>query len=96
MPCGQVTIGAGTNTKLQAATQRAMQLVIQNNSSSYIRVGDDVRVSYTSFNVGFGQQIGPGGYWNSGAFTSGATNLNIWYVAGASGLVIDYQFNPEG
>jgi hypothetical protein len=90
MACGQVTLGAGQNTRLQINTQRAMQLIIQNNTGASIRVGDDTRVSST-----FGLVVGAGGSDAAGTFTSGATNLNAWYIAGASGAVIDFQFTPE-
>jgi hypothetical protein len=90
MPCGQVTLGAGANTRLQAAPQRAMQLIIQDNAAHSIRVGDDPRVSST-----FGLLVQPSGSDAAGTFTSGATQLNQWYIAGTTGDVIDYQFTPE-
>lgn len=91
MPCGQVTLGGGANTRLQLNNQRAMQLVIQNNTADVIRVGDDARVSSA-----FGLVVTPGNNNTAGTFTSGATQLNQWYIAGTSGDIIDYQYTPEG
>jgi hypothetical protein len=67
-----------------------MQLIIQNNSTHAIRVGDSPSVSAT-----VGLLIQPGGSSAAGTFTSGATYLNNWYIAGTSGDVIDYQYTQE-
>lgn len=100
MPVGQVTIGPSA-TQLQVAPQRAMQLVIQNNSAHAIRVGDSSSVSMTTpvaangGTAGFGILVQPGGSIAAGTFTSGATNLWQWYIAGTATDVIDYQYTPE-
>jgi hypothetical protein len=100
MPCGQVTIGAAA-TQVQTNTQRAMQLWFQNNSAHSIRVGDSASVSMTvpaavnGGTAGFGTLVLAGGSVNVGTFTSGATDLNQWYIAGTNTDVIDYRYNLE-
>jgi hypothetical protein len=100
MPAGQVSLGAGA-TRLMTAPLRAMQLVVQNNAAHAIRVADSASVSMTvpaAVNggaAGFGVLVQAGGTFNSGTFTSGAANLNQWYIAGTATDVIDYQYTSE-
>lgn len=102
MPQGQVTLGSGATALISTTTPlRAMSLIVQNNSVHNIRVGDSPSVSMTvpsavnGGTAGFGILIVPGGS-SGGAFaTSGAYNLNNFYVAGTATDVIDFLYIQE-
>lgn len=100
MPCGQLVLGSGA-TRLQVNPQRAMKLEFQNNSAHPCRVGDSSSVSVTTPTAvaggqpGFGILLYPTSSDNEGTYTSGAEQLNAWYVAGTSGDVIDYKYTIE-
>lgn len=92
MPLGTVTLGAGA-TRLMAGPQRAMQIRFWQGASVSF-VGDDknvttttgipVRVASTTVDPTI---IGP--------FTSGAINLNEWYVIGTAADIVHYHYTPE-
>lgn len=91
MPLGKVTLGSGA-TQVQA-TGRAMQLLLWQGAdasyagdSSSVSAADGIPVAAASTTVG-PTRIGP--------FTSGAINLNEWYVVGTDGDVVYFQYTPE-
>ncbi len=100
MPAGQVTLGSGA-TQLISGPTRGMNLLIQNNSAHACRVADSAKVSITTpaavngGTAGFGILLQPGGAEGGSFATSGAFNLNKWYIAGTLGDAIDYQYTVE-
>jgi hypothetical protein len=87
---------------ISAATPlRGMSLVFQNNSAHPIRVGDSASVSVTTpaavngGTAGFGLLIQPGGSSGGMFATSGALNLKLFYIAGTSTDVIDWEYIEE-
>ena len=92
MPIGTATC-SGNTTPVQLVTgpQRAMQLQLNPAANNY-SYGDSSALNSTTgiamlATATVPQSIGP--------FTSGAIHLNEWYVAGASGTVVQFQYTEE-
>lgn len=90
---GQVTIPASGIVQLSKglpvstpADTFVQELMIQNNATHNIRVGD-VSVSTTR-----GILLAPTGSGNFGAFMNYGTFISDWWIAGTSGDVIDFLF----
>lgn len=99
---GQTTLGAGATPLISTTTPlRAMQLTVQNNTGAAMRVADSPLVSMTvpaavlTGTAGFGILIPIAGSFTFGPFTSGAENLNKFYVAGTATIAVDWQYTPE-
>ena len=89
MPIGSVTCGANS-VQLTSGPQRAMQLIFNPAANNYT-VGDS-----SSLNASTGVKVPTtASPLSIGPFTSGAVNLDQWYVFGASGTVVTYQYTPE-
>lgn len=92
MPLLTVTLGAGA-TQFTTGPQRAMQMRVWQGASvsfvgdaSNVTTGTGIPVKAATATVD-PTIIGP--------FTSGAINLNHWYVIGTAADVIYVQYTPE-
>lgn len=89
---GQVTLGAAA-TQVTTGPQRGMEITFQNNAAAVCRVGDST-VSATR-----GISLAAAGVamslYKFGPFTSGANFLNNYWLFGAAGNVIDYEYVTE-
>ena len=101
MPVGQVIASGAGVVRLTTGPQRAMSLTFQNNSASAVRVGDSSSVSLTApaavngGTAGFGILLQPSSALGGDFATSGAFNLNQWYVAFSGAGAVDYIYTPE-
>jgi hypothetical protein len=92
MPIGTVTCGGNTTpAQLLSGPARGMQLIFNPAANNY-SYGDSSALNSTTgiemlATATVPQAVGP--------FTSGAVNMNEWYVAGASGTVVRFQYTAE-
>ncbi len=89
MPINTVTLGSGA-TRLQSNQQRAMELIIA-PAAHEIYVADSASVS-SSKGIPVPTTGPPVAF---GPFTSGALQLDAFYVAGTEGDTVSYWFTPE-
>ena len=87
MRIGQITLGAG-RTQLSALNIRFAQLVIQNNASHSIRVGDNTVTSSTGILISPGT---PGGSFGS-TLSIARGQLSQYYIIGTQNDVIDFLY----
>jgi hypothetical protein len=92
MPLGTITLGAGP-TQITKGPQRAMLIRFWQGADVSF-VGDSSTVSTTT---GIPVKVASATADPTviGPFTSGAINLNEWYVIGTSADVVHYQYTPE-
>lgn len=91
MPIGTVTCGGNTTAVQVQTVGRAMQLLFNPAANNYA-VGDSSSLNSTTGVEVLTTTLAP---VPIGPFTSGAINLNQWYVAGASGTVVRFQYTAE-
>lgn len=94
MPVGlQVTIAAGAN-RISVHGINFKQMIVQNNSTdSTVRLSDSTVVA-GSYGTGKGLLVPPSGDANWGQLPIQAGILSNWYLAGATGTVIDIVYEP--
>lgn len=92
MPIGTATC-SGNTTAVQLTTNpvRAMELLFAPAANNYW-VGDSSAMNSTTGIPVVTTATQP---VIVGPFTSGAVNMNQWYVAAASGTKVYYQYTPE-
>lgn len=88
----QVTLGASA-TQISPHGINFKQLVIQNNATHSIRVGDSTVVA-GAYGTGKGLLITTGGNSNTGALPIQSGILSNWYIAGTAADVIDVFYEP--
>ena len=86
----QVTIGASA-TQLATVVTQCNWIVIQNNATHAMRIGDSTVTSSKGILLASGS---PGGSFYQGPLpTGGATDLSTWWVAGTQNDVVDVTCN---
>lgn len=86
----QVTIGAGTNTRVWATDLYAKQAVFQNNDAADMRVGGSEVTSSVGMKL-YAATHGSVSVLPMNAYPQ-ALNLKEWFVAGTNGQVLDVTY----
>lgn len=89
----QVTLGSGARTQLSSTRIPCRQVIVQNNATHFMRVGDSTTTTSIGalLNASTGANQG-GGSVNIGPFQAYNTDLSEWYVAGTQNDLVDVTY----